>query len=661
MLNPDLKVGDRVVLVYMSEEVGMHPGTKGTVTDIARDPFEGLDDKIISVDWDNGRTLGMVTITDMWMKEKETVNEQDEIDSSFSKSTAKISPFNTSATATCEAMKLALESYGIPFAEVGKPGKIKLPGVEESIQYKTESQQRFIQWYSDVIKNPDSVTSRGKSFEGLIGGVFNGKVENFEGEADKTDVSAQGKNISIKFSQNFNPEGGQSLGGVTRAIKAAVESAGPEVQKVIQTYKLNKISSTNVGFAFEVLLSKPFGKEFLKDALDKENSFRTIDYFMFANYEKLNEISVYQYRKNDILNHIVNGNYTFNGGIISIKNLSSVPNRILLVQFPQYTKTKRQKYKFNTKGISVVFSEEPTLAITIKDNGKVVGKVLRSLDTDGNPSYTIQSDKNFSKDLELEAINRALLKDINSLTNSENEEDKNLLKKLQSLSDQKSKELFVLKSRTSDTGREKGIKQLFGGRGENLNPFVIQNIRKNPERFFKKAFEIYGCDSNGVNKIEKALKNVFGVDLSLPIAQYCTTGNVAEISKKLKESLITENIEDMRKISDLVKIMNLNVVYDFFEKLRMSGLVNMLGSVAFTWSGRQYLEKFIDIEEMKGFEIDPDQKEELLEAADKIQMEIIRASMKVLEKEGKEDTIENINRTARDLGKKMLMFFIQAR
>lgn len=131
--------------------------------------------------------------------------------------------------------------------------------------------------------------------------------------------------------------------------------------------------------------------------------------------------------------------------------------------------------------------------------------------------------------------------------------------------------------------------------------------------------------------------------------------------KEKKEKPITENIEDIRKIGNLVKIMNLNVVYDFFEKLRQSGLVNMLGSVAFTWSGRQYLEKFIDLEEMKGFEIDPDQKEELLEAADKIQMEIIRASMKVLEKEGKEDTIENINRTARDLGKQMLMFFINAK
>jgi hypothetical protein len=79
--------------------------------------------------------------------------------------------------------------------------------------FKLESQQRFIQWYYDVILSPDSVSLRGKAFEGLIGGVFGGEVVNNEGTNDKTDVKVGSDNISIKFSQDFNPKSKQILGG----------------------------------------------------------------------------------------------------------------------------------------------------------------------------------------------------------------------------------------------------------------------------------------------------------------------------------------------------------------------------------------------------------------------------------------------------------------
>ena len=657
MINPDLSVGDEIVLVFMEGESGMPPGTKGVVTRITRDPFEDEGD-IIEVTWENKRPLSLLSTTDLWMKPKDKINEQDEIEKEFSKLTSKISPFNTSATATCEAMKLALESYSIPFANVGKSGVIELPGVNDSVKFKTESQQRFVQWYSDVIKNPDSVTSRGKSFEGLIGGVFNGKVENFEGEADKTDVSAQGKNLSIKFSQNFNPEGTQNLGGVTRAIDAEIKIAGPIVKDLLSRSKISKATSVNLERIFLILLNQDYGKEFLLNALDSDNSFRPINYFMFANYDKLNEIKVYQYRKEDILKHLVNGNYGFNGGVIYVKNLKTLKSKILTIKFPQYTKTKRQKYGFETRFLKTNFSNEPTVAITIKDNEKIVGRVYREL-KDGEPNYFVKTDKKISKDLEIEAINKAILKDIRAFDMLDDTDSLKFLKKLQNLSDLKSKELFVIKSRTSEKGREQGIKDLFGGRGENLNPYVIQNIRKNPERFFKKAFEIYGCDSSGVSKIEGAMKKVFDIDINLPIARYCTTNNVTEISLKVK-NMVNESLsmDELHGLKGVFKNFNQKIIMNFFDKLRESGLVNMLESPRFTWSGREYLERFIDLQEMEGFEIDPDDKAELLDAAFEIQMELIRASMNVLEDEGKEDTIENINRVARKLGVDLLKYYM---
>ena len=64
MMNPEVKEGDKIVLVYMKDEQGMTPGTKGVVTRVTNDPFEE-DDLLISVDWENGRNLSIVSAEDM--------------------------------------------------------------------------------------------------------------------------------------------------------------------------------------------------------------------------------------------------------------------------------------------------------------------------------------------------------------------------------------------------------------------------------------------------------------------------------------------------------------------------------------------------------------------------------------------------------------------
>jgi hypothetical protein len=53
----------------MEGETGISPGTKGTVVKISKDPFEyDSDEKIVSVEWDNGSTLALITSTDAWKK-----------------------------------------------------------------------------------------------------------------------------------------------------------------------------------------------------------------------------------------------------------------------------------------------------------------------------------------------------------------------------------------------------------------------------------------------------------------------------------------------------------------------------------------------------------------------------------------------------------------
>lgn len=76
MLNPPLEVGDKVICYHMENETAVPPGTVGTVTKIQKDPFED-DGDIISVDWENGSTLALVSVTDAWKKLKEkTIEEQ---------------------------------------------------------------------------------------------------------------------------------------------------------------------------------------------------------------------------------------------------------------------------------------------------------------------------------------------------------------------------------------------------------------------------------------------------------------------------------------------------------------------------------------------------------------------------------------------------------
>ena len=77
-LNPELKVGDRIVLFHMEGETSVIPGTKGVVTKIGRDPFEIEDNSIISVAWDNGSSLSLISSTDAWKKiEEEKIQEAD--------------------------------------------------------------------------------------------------------------------------------------------------------------------------------------------------------------------------------------------------------------------------------------------------------------------------------------------------------------------------------------------------------------------------------------------------------------------------------------------------------------------------------------------------------------------------------------------------------
>jgi hypothetical protein len=75
-LNPPVQTGDKIICYHMDGETGVPAGTKGTVTSVTRDPFETDNDgQIISVNWENGSKLSLLTTTDAWKKVVEEIQE----------------------------------------------------------------------------------------------------------------------------------------------------------------------------------------------------------------------------------------------------------------------------------------------------------------------------------------------------------------------------------------------------------------------------------------------------------------------------------------------------------------------------------------------------------------------------------------------------------
>ena len=480
----------------------------------------------------------------------------EDVEGEYSKNISKIAPFNISPAATCEAMKLALNSYNIDPLIVGQPGTLSFPGVGRSDGFKLESQQRFIQWYYDVILSPDSVSLRGKAFEGLIGGVFGGSVVNFEGTSDKTDVTVGDNNISIKFSESFNPNKDQTLGGIMRGFHPQLNEDTTGVkEKINELYKV-KIDSKNIKNVVKDLMTNPIfgdtGIEFIEKMLNRPETFEPINYFMFGNFATINEIDVYQYDKNDIIDHIIAdfNNIKFVGGAIGVKNLIGIDPIKVLIKFPQFVKSKRNVFSSNIRGLGVTFdsfTNEGTLASRITKNidGRdiTVAEVRRrkvDITVDDNLDYdveyfiiqTLRVDNmgrniTLDKPLREEMINQAILRDVENLSRITNRTpgQELLIKKLLDYSHLKSKGLYLTKTKVSDKGREAAIKKLFGERGNSLNPLIIQNIRKRPEAFIKNVINIYGCDNSGLRKLESALNNIFNINIQLPMAQHCVAGN----------------------------------------------------------------------------------------------------------------------------------------
>jgi hypothetical protein len=117
--------------------------------------------------------------------------------------------------------------------------------------------------------------------------------------------------------------------------------------------------------------------------------------------------------------------------------------------------------------------------------------------------------------------------------------------------------------------------------------------------------------------------------------------NFMEIKKRknLKES----EEEKMKKFMSNIEVFRTfdrEFLFKFLEKLRESGIVNMYAAAPYLYmgGGRIYSENHYN--ENK----DEDAFEELVEMADEAKDKMIQGAVKILEKEGKEITVEKVSR-----------------
>lgn len=125
------------------------------------------------------------------------------------------------------------------------------------------------------------------------------------------------------------------------------------------------------------------------------------------------------------------------------------------------------------------------------------------------------------------------------------------------------------------------------------------------------------------------------------------------IKKKVVEGEYERNINLLKNI-DVFKNFDMRFLQKYLLAVRESSIVNMFAASPYLYMGRERIEhefKYKDIHNEDAFE-------QVLEMADKAQSEMVQGVMKVLEKEGKEVSLENVNRNIKRYASKVLQNYM---
>jgi hypothetical protein len=131
--------------------------------------------------------------------------------------------------------------------------------------------------------------------------------------------------------------------------------------------------------------------------------------------------------------------------------------------------------------------------------------------------------------------------------------------------------------------------------------------------------------------------------------------DVFDILMKLKQrkNLGESEEEKMKKFMSNIEVFRTfdrEFLFSFLGKLRESGITNMLGAAPYLYLGSDRIASVHKYDENK----DEEAFDELVEMADEAKDKMIQGAVKVLEKEGKEITVESVSRVIRRYSSKVL-------
>jgi hypothetical protein len=132
---------------------------------------------------------------------------------------------------------------------------------------------------------------------------------------------------------------------------------------------------------------------------------------------------------------------------------------------------------------------------------------------------------------------------------------------------------------------------------------------------------------------------------------------VQEIEIKKKSITEVDEFERSKKLIkniDVFNHFNMRFLNQYLKMVRESGIVNMFGASPYLYLGKDRIEhefKYKDIHNEEAFE-------QVLENANQAQAEMIDGVINVLNSEGKEESLENINRYIQRYAQKVLLNYI---
>jgi hypothetical protein len=120
-----------------------------------------------------------------------------------------------------------------------------------------------------------------------------------------------------------------------------------------------------------------------------------------------------------------------------------------------------------------------------------------------------------------------------------------------------------------------------------------------------------------------------------------------------KKNFLSENFYQQNL--ELFRNFNVRLLHRYFEELRKSSVTNMMGAAPYLYMGRERIKHEHHYDEMDGEQEDAFQV--VLDMSDDIRDEMIRGSMKILEKSGKEVTPQSVERLMKAYSNKMVVAF----